>query len=100
MHVLSKLDHVREEIGEMFPQASWVRGRSIAVLLPCYNEAAAVGDVVHAFRRALPSAEIYVYDNNSTDGTSAVAESAADQFAASPIRAKECRAAHVRGRRR
>ena len=89
MHVLSKLDHVREEIGEMFPQASSVRGRSIAALLPCYNGAAAVGDVIHAFRRALPSVQIYVYDNNSTDGTSTVAERAADQFAASPIGAKE-----------
>ena len=41
----------------------------IAVLLPCYNEAQTIGDVVHGFRAALPSARIYVYDNNSTDST-------------------------------
>jgi len=41
----------------------------IAVLLPCYNEAQTIGDVVAGFRAALPSARIYVYDNNSTDST-------------------------------
>ncbi|MHB0951009.1 MAG: glycosyltransferase [Allorhizobium sp.] len=41
----------------------------IAVLLPCYNEAATIGAVVRNFRQALPDARIYVYDNNSTDGT-------------------------------
>jgi glycosyltransferase involved in cell wall biosynthesis len=42
---------------------------SIAVLLPCYNEAATISVVVGGFRGSLPSAQIYVYDNNSTDGT-------------------------------
>ncbi len=41
----------------------------VAVILPCYNEAAAIGDVVRAFRTALPHAVIYVYDNNSQDDT-------------------------------
>ncbi|CZT35773.1 glycosyltransferase [Rhizobium sp. 9140] len=41
----------------------------IAVLLPCYNEAATIVSVVHAFRMALPLARIHVYDNNSTDET-------------------------------
>ena len=41
----------------------------IAVLLPCYNEAQTIGDVVAAFRATLPFARIYVYDNNSTDAT-------------------------------
>lgn len=48
----------------------------IAVLLPCYNEAAAIGQTVADFRAALPMAEIYVYDNNSTDATAAVARDA------------------------
>ncbi|WP_440637847.1 glycosyltransferase family 2 protein [Bradyrhizobium sp. PUT101] len=48
----------------------------IAVLVPCYNEEAAVATVVADFRRALPSAEIYVYDNNSRDRTAAVAREA------------------------
>jgi Glycosyl transferase family 2 len=41
----------------------------VAVLIPCYNEAAAIGKVVIDFRLALPDATIYVYDNNSTDQT-------------------------------
>ena len=41
----------------------------IAVILPCYNEEAAIGQTVAAFRSALPGAAIYVYDNNSRDRT-------------------------------
>ena len=41
----------------------------IAVLLPCYNEEAAIGATVRGFREALPSATVYVYDNNSRDRT-------------------------------
>jgi glycosyltransferase involved in cell wall biosynthesis len=48
----------------------------IAVILPCYNEEAAIGKTVHDFRAALPTAKIYVYDNNSTDQTAAVAREA------------------------
>ncbi len=48
----------------------------IAVLVPCYNEAAAVGRVVQDFRAALPDADVYVYDNNSSDDTRAVARAA------------------------
>jgi glycosyltransferase involved in cell wall biosynthesis len=50
--------------------AAGIAGRSkVAVLVPCYNEEAAIGKVVTDFRAALPEAAIYVYDNNSTDGT-------------------------------
>jgi glycosyltransferase involved in cell wall biosynthesis len=48
----------------------------IAVLVPCFNEAAAVATVVADFRKALPSAQIFVYDNNSSDRTAAVAREA------------------------
>ena len=48
----------------------------IAVLVPCYNEEAAVAAVVTGFRQALPSARIYVYDNNSKDRTAAIAREA------------------------
>jgi glycosyltransferase involved in cell wall biosynthesis len=41
----------------------------IAVLLPCFNEEAAIAGVIADFRRALPTADIFVYDNNSTDST-------------------------------
>ncbi|WP_404532926.1 glycosyltransferase [Massilia sp. TN1-12] len=51
-------------------------GLEIAVILPCYNEEAAIGTVVTAFRKELPQARIYVYDNNSKDRTSAVAAAA------------------------
>ena len=48
----------------------------IAVLVPCYNEALTVAAVAKGFRAALPDATIYVYDNNSTDGTADVARAA------------------------
>lgn len=44
-----------------------------AVIIPCYNEAVTIGKVVDDFRRELPGATVYVYDNNSTDGTSRIA---------------------------
>lgn len=46
----------------------------IAVLIPCYNEAQTIAKVVRDVRKALPEAVIYVYDNNSTDGTAELAE--------------------------
>jgi glycosyltransferase involved in cell wall biosynthesis len=49
---------------------------SIAVLIPCYNEAAAIAKVVADFRAVLPWARIYVYDNNSNDGTVVAARDA------------------------
>jgi len=48
----------------------------VAVLIPCYNEAVAIGSVVRDFRAALPEAAIYVYDNNSSDDTVTVARQA------------------------
>ena len=48
-------------------------GASIAVLLPCYNEEATIASVVRGFRAALPTATIYVFDNNSTDMTAIAA---------------------------
>lgn len=53
---------------EIFPR--------IAVLLPCYNEAAAIAQTVGDFRAALPGATIYVYDNNSSDATREIAAAA------------------------
>jgi glycosyltransferase involved in cell wall biosynthesis len=51
---------------DLAPRAAPLR---VAVLLPCYNEEAAIADVVHGFRAVLPAADIYVYDNNSKDRT-------------------------------
>jgi glycosyltransferase involved in cell wall biosynthesis len=54
-------------------------GYRIAVLVPCFNEAVAVAQVVRDFRAALPEATVFVYDNNSTDNTVAVARAAGAQ---------------------
>lgn len=48
----------------------------VAILLPCYNEAAAIGQTIADFRAALPGATVYVYDNNSSDGTVEIARAA------------------------
>ena len=48
----------------------------IAVLVPCYNEGKTIEKVVTDFKRVLPEAVIYVYDNNSTDGTAEIAAKA------------------------
>ncbi len=73
---LSKFDRARDEIHELFPHSTMLRGRSVAVLLPCFNERAAIAGVIKGFRQALPGACIYVYDNNSTDGTAEAAMNA------------------------
>ena len=48
---------------------------TVAVLLPCYNEEVTIGKVVRDFKASLPQADIYVYDNNSTDRTADIAAS-------------------------
>jgi len=65
-----------DESGMVPNAAALSRAASIAVLIPCHNEAAAIADVIAGFRAALPDAAIYVYDNNSTDGTAAAASAA------------------------
>jgi glycosyltransferase involved in cell wall biosynthesis len=55
---------------------SVITAPAVAVLLQCFNEEAAIGRTVQAFRRALPAARIYVYDNNSGDATAEVARRA------------------------
>ena len=49
---------------------------TVAVLIPCFNEVVTVGRVVTDFRRELPDAAVFVFDNNSTDGTAAAAAAA------------------------
>ena len=48
---------------------------TIAVAIPCFNEAAAIASVIERYRAALPQAEVVVFDNNSTDGTGEIARS-------------------------
>lgn len=49
------------------------RGYKVALIVPCYNEATAIGQVIEDFKTALPVLKVYVFDNNSTDGTAEIA---------------------------
>ncbi len=60
----------------------------LAVLIPCYNEAATIAAVVADFRAALPAATVYVYDNNSTDDTIARAAAAGAVVRREPLQGK------------
>jgi glycosyltransferase involved in cell wall biosynthesis len=60
----------------------------IAVAIPCYNEAAAIAIVIAAFRAALPRAEIVVFDNNSSDGSGAIAREVAARVVPVPDQGK------------
>lgn len=60
----------------------------VAVILPCYNEAEAIGATIQAFRTALPSAQIHVFDNNSSDATAAVARQAGVRVVGVSLRGK------------
>ncbi len=50
--------------------------KKIAVLIPCYNESKTIEKVVKDYKKTLPNADIYVYDNNSVDGTDVIAKKA------------------------
>jgi glycosyltransferase involved in cell wall biosynthesis len=60
----------------------------VAVLIPCFDEAVAIAGVVAAFRAALPDATVYVYDNNSRDGTAEVAARAGAVVRVEPLQGK------------
>jgi glycosyltransferase involved in cell wall biosynthesis len=61
---------------------------AIAVLIPCFNEAATIAAVVRSFKAAVPAADIYVYDNNSTDQTISRAEAAGAIVRREPLQGK------------
>lgn len=64
------------------------RELGIAVLLPCFNEEVSIAQTVARFRRALPSASVFVYDNGSTDATAEVARRAGAVVRTEPLRGK------------
>lgn len=64
------------------------RGNHVAVILPCFNEIAVIANVIADFRAALPEANIYVFDNASTDGTAEAAASAGAVVRLVPQRGK------------
>jgi glycosyltransferase involved in cell wall biosynthesis len=93
------MDPLRAEKLARYPATAALQGLSaaphvlaaaprIAVLVPCYNEAPTVAGVVTAFQAALPSATVYVYDNNSTDDTSAQAGAAGAVVRKEPLQGK------------
>lgn len=65
-----------------------IGGSTVAVLIPCFNEAKTVGSVVADMRRTLPEAAVYVYDNNSTDETATVASAAGAIVRSVPVQGK------------
>jgi glycosyltransferase involved in cell wall biosynthesis len=79
---LTALSPTRTATGEAAAQPR------IAVLVPCYNEAATIADVVGDFAQALPEATVWVFDNNSTDATAAEAEKAGAVVRRAPLRGK------------
>lgn len=50
--------------------------KKVAILIPCYNEAQTILKVITDFRKELPEAKIYIYDNNSNDDTYKIAQEA------------------------
>lgn len=62
--------------------------KSVAVLIPCYNEELTIGQVIDDFRAELPYADIYVYDNNSTDNSAQIAAEHAAFVVKAPIQGK------------
>ena len=72
----------------MMPSTAVLSKYRIVVLIPCCNEASTIGIVVASFRRALPSASIYVYDNNSRDDTCRVAATAGAIVRREPLQGK------------
>ena len=69
---MSRAEMIIGRTEELLPRA----GHRLAILVPCFNEEAAIAKVVGDFRSALPEAVIYVYDNNSTDRTAEAARAA------------------------
>ena len=63
---------------------------SIAVIIPCYNEELTIAEVISAFKRAVPGADIYVFDNNSTDRTFEIAKSSGTEVIKEKRQGKGC----------
>lgn len=64
------------------------RGHRVVLIVPCYNEEAAIAQVVQSFRAALPELDIHVYDNCSTDRTAEVARAAGARVTTVPLKGK------------
>lgn len=86
IHEISGLDNIKNDVrgalkmehdAKAFHSFEFnEKSHRVAVLIPCFNEEQTVGKVITDFRNELPTAKIYVYDNNSTDNTALVAKKA------------------------
>lgn len=83
---LAAAEAALQAVGQQINPA--IRQLDIAVLIPAFNEATTIGDVVRSFRVALPHARIYVYDNNSWDSTAARAKEAGAIVRREPLQGK------------
>lgn len=64
------------------------RGFDVALVVPCYNEEVAIADVIVGFKKAMPEMRVYVFDNNSTDDTAAIAKKNGANVVRVPLRGK------------
>ena len=85
--MLRNLQNIPEAI-ELEQKRAAFGSVEIAVLIPCYNEALSIRQVVEGFRASLPTARIYVYDNRSIDDTAAVARAAGAIVRSEPVPGK------------
>jgi glycosyltransferase involved in cell wall biosynthesis len=85
---MNPADLPTSRIGDSCRNVNRHSGLRIAVLIPCYNEEASVGAVARVLAKTLPEADIYVYDNNSSDRTAAVAEKAGALVRREPLQGK------------
>jgi glycosyltransferase involved in cell wall biosynthesis len=83
--VVSKVSQLSDETFKQAPSRSYA---GVAVLIPCLNEQVTVGKVVRDVRAALPGADVYVFDNGSTDETASRAAAAGAIVVPSPLRGK------------
>lgn len=72
----------------MTPRVKILQDLKVALVVPCFNEEVAIGTVIRDFRQAMPSLDIYVFDNASTDRTAEVASAAGAKVVHVPLRGK------------
>jgi glycosyltransferase involved in cell wall biosynthesis len=87
---MSGMDTLLEQARALSPEPVPWAGLRVAVLIPCHNEAVAIPKVVADFRSALPGATVYVYDNNSSDGTAEAARAAGAVVRREALQGKGC----------
>ena len=70
------IDYSKEDVVISKEELKIVDSKKIAILIPCYNESKTIEKIIKDYKKVLPKADIYVYDNNSEDGTDKIAKKA------------------------